>query len=224
MNMFTYRVTEKKLTTLFGEELKELLNPFKTKEFLGLIIILFIVWVILLVLTLIFFPRFFGYLIIIAVIQLVLINSFFYFCREKGVISSKKMKDMVTDPEIVWLNSRPAEDTIKRLERKYKGIFNEDSFKILAYLKKYQDSRGMHNIITSLQNSNSTTKKLKRLHEKNLVMYESNDFQYNPWQFKIVDDHNQIITDEKERIRLEKIEKLLNKSFERMIDGLLAGE
>ena len=96
------------------------------------------------------------------------------------------------------------------------------TFQILSYLKKHGTGQGMHRAIKSMQDSGSSNKALKRLSEKTVfqeppIQREGNDYRYAQWQFKIVDDNNKPVDTE----RAHKIEKMLGKVWEEMLDGNL---
>lgn len=224
MKMPVYRVTEQKVNEYLEQPLYGLTHPWKNKS-LQLILWLSLGVVILTVLLTVFFGSLWIMLLILFLMIFLLIICYIGMRKEFYRKIAKHIQKLVTDPEMVWLNAQQPEDIIKKHDRKYKGVLHEDTFKILAYLKKEGGSQGIYHQIKSLQNNNSATVKLKRLRDKNLVKHDGIDFRYLPWKFKVVDERNQIIKSTADNQsspqvapRIIRIEKILNKAWELMLD------
>jgi hypothetical protein len=178
--MPTFRLTESKVKEYLGSNLQFFLNPFKEKNFsLGMVgIFLFVI---------VFFIIFKSYLVLVIGIILALIA---YQIRRdiKIHLGALKIKELVNDSNLLWLNYHPDEkgSISKRSEE---GKISPTTFKILAYLNREGDYRGISAEVPSLKNSNSAYQNLKRLAERGIVEPES--FKYRDWEFLIVDKNNQ---------------------------------
>ena len=130
---------------------------------------------------------------------------------------AEKIKYLVNDPELLWLNFLSHLKTIQDDEIDWrkddKPRISDTNIKVLAFLKKNGTSQGLHRVISSFQDSGSANKHLKRLAEKGLVEVAGNDYKYIPWNFIIINDFHAEVQD-------DKVRKLLNESWERMIDEM----
>ena len=125
--------------------------------------------------------------------------------------TAKRLKILVADPELLWLNKQ---EHLAKIPTRYgriggKPLLDETDYKILEYLKKNKTSQGMHTIITSFKNSNSVNTRLKRMAQRGLVKKIVGDYEYEPWTFKIFEDTSQ---------SAKNVETTLNKSWEYIID------
>lgn len=217
MKMPTYRVTEKKIEEHLGCSLLDLHSWKKNKLLLvmgGTFILLGIV--------LLIFGWWFKYWWMLLPFGLtgLAFAGFSIMKNEKDFYEQivPKMKELVQDPGILWLNAQKAENEVKKWGREGRGILNEDTFKILAYLKKEGGSQGIYHQIKVWKNSNSAQKKLKRLHRGEWIGHDGIDFRYLPWEFKVVSDENLIFKEEPEKKRVSQIEQILNKAWGLMLD------
>jgi len=213
MRMPTYRVTEKKLIEIIGEPWVGYFSRFKSKRFRDPLIIILISTTISSILLLII-----GYYwVLIGLWLIIILTCITIYLLLKGQFLleiAQEMRKVVSDPELIWLNSQQAEDVVKHWGRGRGEIYNEKNLHILAYLKKEGCSQGIYQVITSFKNSNSATIALKRLSEKGLIKYENGDFHYLPWEFKLVNENNLFSKDKKS----QKMEKVLNKAWEKMLE------
>src|SRR3989339_365177 len=234
-----YRVTMDKCKKHLGEPLLGLLKPWKSWRFRLAFTLVFIGIVMLIVLVLVFKSRasmliglskdFFFFSIFSWVTVLVLggVVSFMltpYLFKEsfrKEV--AEKMKDLVNDPELLWLNFVYSKLTIKKTpidwRKDDKHRISDTNLKVMAFLKKEGTSQALHRAISGFQDSNSANKHLKRLADKGVVESTGNDYHYVPFEFIIIDDMNNLIHTEE----AAKLKKILNEGWERMMGGMVNG-
>ncbi len=213
MGMPTYRVTERRLEEYLGEPYLAYFNPFRSSRFvLGFSITIFIF---LLFSVLLAWVGKAGYIIGIVVAVILGETVFFFAMREqfRADIASK-MRDLVNDPGLLWLNSKLPEETVTRWDRKREGVLPLSTLRILAYLKKEGTSQGLHRKIPSMKNSSSARRTLMRLAEKKTFdePIVTKDFKYAPWKFVVVDEKNHAVKD-------ERVGRLLKRCWEEMLDG-----
>lgn len=222
MKVPTYRVTEKKLKEYLGEEWEGYFNPFKSERFRLIFYILLVIigfLISFLVLSAIKFSlwidRSFQWFILIILFITVLLVILPYFLIKETFKREMagKMKELVNDSELLWVNSQPPENFVTKWQRGRGTYFTPTTFQILSYLKREGTSSAIYTKIKSMKNSNSAYQSLKRLAEKKIfdepiVKREGNDFKYVPWRFRLIDEQNQPIKNS------EKKEKLLAKCWE----------
>ena len=137
---------------------------------------------------------------------------------------AEKMKYLVNDPELLWLNFIYSKQTMKKTpidwKKDDKPRISDTNIKVLAFLKKEGTSQGLHRVISGWKDSGTAAHYLKRQVTKGLVESTVNDYKYTPWSFVIIDDANEEVHNED----AEKLKTILNEAWERMIDENYPGE
>ncbi len=225
--MPTCRVTEKKVKEHLGSQVDSILDPFQSREY-RYILLLFAGW-------------FFVPLVLSSVVQLkfkefpspvfwglflsvwgsyFLLVLIFYLGTRRGAywICAERITDLVNDESLLFLNSKEEDYLIKGGGKKKKGKLSEAAIKYLAYLKKYKSTQGMYKAISSVNDSNSTSKMLRRLLERRtfgepIVKLGESDYQYVPLKFKVVDENNVSLNTERAR----KMGFILEKAWDLML-------
>lgn len=217
MNMLRFRLTEEKVNEHLGTEMLFFLNPLRERNYrmasLGAISFAFNLIIVAIIFSnyiLLGITLWFGAGILPAIY---LIRSDINLHLAAG-----KIKELVNDPNLLWLNKKQPEERITKFGRSDLGSLSPTTFKILSYLKKEETARGMHRKIKSMKDSNSAYQTLKRLADKkvfseSIVKREDNDFKYVPWEFVVVDKKNLKVKIKKAR----RIEKILSKIWEQVL-------
>lgn len=222
-----FKVTEKKLEECLGEPYQEYCHPWKSKRirylgsfFLGggslLVLLLYlsryvqgdeayratilkIVIPVTLVLT-----------------GLILLVAYFLLRQQFFQEVTGKMKDLVNDPQLSWLNfsegapSTPSEKKI--IFKRHTYPFEDSFFYALSYLKRQKTDYGME--WKTWKNNSSARVLLSRLAKKGIVSVQGGDYQYEEWRFRIIDECGRFL-ESPEYVRKE---TLLNKAWERMME------
>jgi len=230
-----YLVTTKKVKEHLGNPVEHIIHP--TRDFRLWIIAPMFSVVSLFFIVVIHYSeiRLLWLAISYTIIALFTIGSILvmmFLCKDTNLDRcADKMTRFVNDDELLWLNeykkpepnetNKPAErknydvnypSKLGRLGSTKKGTMTESTIQMLAFLKRYGTSQGMHKKIPSMGSSNAANKTLKRWALKNnmVVQNEGNDYSYVPWTFKVVDDNPEG----------QKIEKILGIAWERKLDQI----
>ncbi len=234
MKNMEYRVTIEKCEKILGEPLLGLLHPWKSWRFriafIGSLLAAIMFSIMVLVLkskagTLVtiqgdfYFLTVFLYVLIMAfagVWSFISIPYLFKDMFQKEV--AKKMKDLINDPELLWLNFEYGKKNYQNINFEWKKNdkhkISDTNLKAMAFLKNEETSQGMYRTISGFQDSSSSNRHLKRLSEKGVIAVTGNDYQYVPFEFVIIDDLNKVVQNEE----AEKLKKILNKAWERMME------
>ncbi len=234
MTSMEYRVTMDKCEKHLGEPLLGLLKPWKSWRFrLAFALVLMgIIALIILVLVLksrvsiltglskdfFFFNIFvwFGIMVLGGVISSIVAPYMFKISFRNEV--AEKMRELVNDPELLWLNFVYSKQSMKKIpidwKKDDKPRISDTNIKVMAFLKKKGTSQALHRVISGFQDSSSGNKHLKRLVTKGLVESTGNDYHYVPFEFTIIDDSNMEVQGEE----AQKLKTILNEAWERMID------
>ena len=230
--MITFRVTEDKIKEYLGKSFTDAIHPFRSRRINLLLISNVLLWS-----GVAFLPgyylleRGFHRGIFLMFIAFVLIGigmiMLIYFTIRSQFWSEcvPKMRELVTDQQLLWLNSITPDKTVTRWSRTPKNKLSEVNFLMLAFLKKHGTSQAFYKTVQSMGSSNSAAITFKRLarkvvYDQSIIQKEGSDFKYVPWEFKIVDKNNKAVA----TTEIAKMEKLLNKLWEKLIDNYLNEE
>jgi len=220
--MKIYKVIEKKLEENLGDSYVGYLYPSRSKRlrFMGLMLIVFIP----LDLLLLYLVQWFGGLpfqikSIILPLALLIVSGllilYFLFRYQFFQEISKKMKVLVNDPELLWLNFKQNQvyPTGKKLVLKRSTYpLGDEAFHVMAHLKKQGTSSGLE--WKYWKNSGTARKRLRQLTNRGIISESGSDYSYMPWEFRVIDEDGRFL----ETLHAKKVERLLNKAWERMID------
>ncbi|HLC20069.1 MAG TPA: hypothetical protein VJK72_04055 [Candidatus Nanoarchaeia archaeon] len=227
--MITFRVTEQKLNEYLGDDFVYALDPKKSPRFklfpiMMLLLLLLPLFSILSGIQLGFSTPLLGVLFMSSTILVVTPSLMYHQLKSIFFMSCvPKMRKLVTDQQLLWLNS--TQETVTRLGRTPKNQLSEVNFSMLAFLKKNGTSQAFYKTVQSMGSSNSAAITFKRLarkvvYDQSIIQKEGSDFKYVPWEFKIVDKNNKAVA----TTEIAKMEKLLNKLWEKLIDNYLNEE
>lgn len=229
--MITFRVTEQKLNEYLGDDFVYALDPKKSPRFklfpiMMLLLLLLPLFSILSGIQLGFSTPLLGVLFMSSTILVVTPSLMYHQLKSIFFMSCvPKMRKLVTDQQLLWLNSITPDETVTRLGRTPKNQLSEVNFSMLAFLKKNGTSQAFYKTVQSMGSSNSAAITFKRLarkvvYDQSIIQKEGSDFKYVPWEFKIVDKNNKAVA----TTEIAKMEKLLNKLWEKLIDNYLNEE
>ena len=229
--MITFRVTEQKLNEYLGDDFVYALDPKKSPRFklfpiMMLLLLLLPLFSILSGIQLGFSTPLLGVLFMSSTILVVTPSLMYHQLKSIFFMSCvPKMRKLVTDQQLLWLNSITPDETVTRLGRTPKNQLSEVNFSMLAFLKKHGTSQAFYKTVQSMGSSNSAAITFKRLarkvvYDQSIIQKEGSDFKYVPWEFKIVDKNNKAVA----TTEIAKMEKLLNKLWEKLIDNYLNEE
>lgn len=222
-----FKVTEKKLEECLGEPYQEYCHPWKSKR-IHLVEVLLIGGGLLFGLLLYFSQYVQGeeayramilkiaIPVTIVLIGLTFLVTYFLLCHQFFQEVTKKMKDLVNDPQLSWLNfsegapSRPSGEAI--IFKRHTYPFGEESFYAMSYLKRQKTDYGME--WKTWKNNSSARILLSRLAKKGIILAQGGDYQYEEWRFRIIDEHGRFL----ESQEYARKETLLNKAWERMME------
>ena len=229
--MITFRVSEDKIKEYLGEDFVYVINPMKSPRFkllpiMMLLLLLLPLFSIFAGIQLGFSTPLLGVLFMSSTILVVTPSLMYHQLKSIFFMSCvPKMRKLVTDQQLLWLNSITPDETVTRLGRTPKNQLSEVNFSMLAFLKKHGTSQAFYKTVQSMGSSNSAAITFKRLarkvvYDQSIIQKEGSDFKYVPWEFKIVDKNNKAVA----TTEIAKMEKLLNKLWEKLIDNYLNEE
>ena len=167
--MITFRVTEQKLNEYLGDDFVYALDPKKSPRFklfpiMMLLLLLLPLFSILSGIQLGFSTPLLGVLFMSSTILVVTPSLMYHQLKSIFFMSCvPKMRKLVTDQQLLWLNSITPDETVTRLGRTPKNQLSEVNFSMLAFLKKNGTSQAFYKTVKSMKNSNSASIAFARL-------------------------------------------------------------
>ena len=222
-----FKVTEKKLEECLGEPYSEYCHPWKSKKIRFMESLL--IGSGFLLSLLLYFSTYIqqdeAYTITIMkfaipslfiLMGLTSIMAYFLLRYQFFQEITRKMKDIVNDPELQWLNfGKDAPSTLSEKEiwfKRHTYPLGEEAFYALSYLRKQKTDYGME--WKTWKDNRSARKLLSRLAEKGIISEQGGDYKYEEWHFRIIDKCGKFL----EGPESMKKEALLNKAWERMME------
>lgn len=226
--MKVYKVTQKKLEENLGESYIDCFHTSKSKR-LRFISLIYLIAIPLNILLLWKFRQLFEEtsrlftlfqsLILVFMFLLLVMPTLTYFVFKHSFRQelSRKMKVLVNDPQLLWLNFKqgvvyPTEK--KLVLKRYNYPLGEEAFYVMGYLKKHGTSSGLE--WKNWKDSGTVRKRLKQLAERGVISEADGGHAYLPWSFRLIDEHGKFV----ETPHAQKVEKTLNRAWEKMLDEI----